>query len=202
MAFKTFTDGVPLPEGDLNDYLMRQVVITTTSGARPSSPTEGMTIYETDTDRLLIYTSATTGWVAPYNLPWGYMASNSSATAQTGISAVTDINGTEVTWTALATRRYKVVMSGAVYGGTPGDVVGVQIVDGAATLMRSWAAAITDANLVMNWQIETHATGISGSQTWKARLLRSSGSGVMATYTTGITNLAVVEDIGPSGAPA
>jgi hypothetical protein len=63
VAFKTFTDGVPLPEGDLNDYLMRQCVITTTSGARPSSPTEGMTIYETDTDRLLIYTTATTGWV-------------------------------------------------------------------------------------------------------------------------------------------
>ena len=202
MAFKTFADAATLPAADLNTYLMKQAVIVCTSGTRPSSPVEGMTVYETDTDKLLIYTTATTTWVPPYNLPWGYMTSASSATAQTGISSVTDITGTTVTWTALATRRYKVVMSGAVYGTTPGDVIGVQIVDGSATLMRSWAAAITDANLVMNWQIETHATGISGSQTWKARLLRQSGSGTMATYTTGITNLAVVEDIGPSGAPA
>ena len=202
MAFKTFTDGVPLPEGDLNDYLMRQCVITTTSGARPSSPTEGMTIYETDTDKLLVYTTATTGWVPPWNLPWGYITANSSATAQTGISAVTDMNGTAVTWTALAARRYKVTMSGAVYGGTAGDSIGVQIVDGATALQRLWSAAITDSNLVMNWQLELIVTGLSGSQEWKARLLRNSGVGVMATYTTGVTNLAVVEDIGPYGAPA
>lgn len=61
MAFKTFIDGNVLTETDLNDYLMRQSVIACTSGSRPSSPVEGMTIYETDTDLLLTYSGS--AWV-------------------------------------------------------------------------------------------------------------------------------------------
>lgn len=49
MAFKTFAPGV-LTSSDVNTFLMRQAVITCTSSTRPSSPSEGMTIYETDTD--------------------------------------------------------------------------------------------------------------------------------------------------------
>lgn len=59
MAFKTFAPGV-LTSSDVNTFLMRQSVITCTSGTRPASPNEGMTIYETDTDRALIYTG--TDW--------------------------------------------------------------------------------------------------------------------------------------------
>lgn len=55
MAFKTFTAGSVLTAADVNDYLMEQVVITCTSGTRPGSPNEGMTIYETDTDRIMVY---------------------------------------------------------------------------------------------------------------------------------------------------
>lgn len=60
MGFKTFNDGDVLTAADLNQYLMRQAVIECTSGTRPSSPVEGMTIYETDTDTLVSYTNA--GW--------------------------------------------------------------------------------------------------------------------------------------------
>ena len=49
MPFKTFTAGV-LTSSDVNTFLMQQAVITCTSSTRPSSPVEGMTIYETDTD--------------------------------------------------------------------------------------------------------------------------------------------------------
>lgn len=55
MAFKTFVDGNVLDAADLNDYLMEQAVIACTSATRPSSPNEGMTIVETDTDRMLVY---------------------------------------------------------------------------------------------------------------------------------------------------
>jgi hypothetical protein len=50
MAFKTFAPGV-LTSSDVNTFLMRQAVIVCTSSTRPASPNEGMTIYETDTDR-------------------------------------------------------------------------------------------------------------------------------------------------------
>lgn len=59
MAFKTFAPGV-LTSSDVNTFLMRQAVITCTSSTRPSSPSEGMTIYETDTDTLLTYSG--TAW--------------------------------------------------------------------------------------------------------------------------------------------
>jgi hypothetical protein len=49
MAFKTFAPGV-LTSSDVNTFLMRQSVIVCTAATRPSSPNEGMVIYETDTD--------------------------------------------------------------------------------------------------------------------------------------------------------
>lgn len=55
MAYKTFTAGEVLTASDVNTYLMKQSVIVCTSATRPSGPNEGMTIYETDTDQLLIY---------------------------------------------------------------------------------------------------------------------------------------------------
>jgi hypothetical protein len=57
MAFKTFAPGV-LTSSDVNTFLMRQAVITCTSSTRPASPSEGMTIYETDTDFLLSYSGS------------------------------------------------------------------------------------------------------------------------------------------------
>jgi len=65
MAFKTFTPGV-LTASDVNTFLMRQAVIVCTSTTRPAAPNEGMTIYETDTDRTLIYSG--TAWL-PVDFP-------------------------------------------------------------------------------------------------------------------------------------
>lgn len=58
MGFKDFAAGDMLAEGDLDNYLMRQAVIGCTSGTRPSSPQEGMTVYETDTDRIMVYSGS------------------------------------------------------------------------------------------------------------------------------------------------
>jgi hypothetical protein len=62
VPFKTFTTGEVLTAVNVNDYLMEQAVISCTSGTRPSSPNEGMAIYETDTDSLVIYNGS--AWVA------------------------------------------------------------------------------------------------------------------------------------------
>lgn len=50
-----------LASGDVNTYLMQQAVIRCTSSTRPSSPTEGWHIYETDTRKFLVYRSGS--WV-------------------------------------------------------------------------------------------------------------------------------------------
>jgi hypothetical protein len=203
VAFKTFADAATLPAADLNTYLMGQALVKATSSTRPSSPTEGSAVYETDTDKLMIYTTATTGWQPPWNLPWGYITSASSTTAQTGITTVTDMNGSTVTWTPVAGRRYKVTMNGVVYGDTVDDYVNVQMLDTSAAIARLFTSVITTSNAAMNWHLETIVSGLSGAQTWKARLLRNSGSGTMATYMSGgAATAAYVEDIGPSGAPS
>jgi hypothetical protein len=59
MAFKTFAPGV-LTSSDINTFFMRQAVIVCTSSTRPASPNEGMTIYETDTKLLRVYSG--TAW--------------------------------------------------------------------------------------------------------------------------------------------
>jgi hypothetical protein len=65
MAFKTFAPGV-LTSSDVNTFLMRQAVIVCTSTTRPASPNEGMTIYETDNDRVLTYSG--TSWNVGYQI--------------------------------------------------------------------------------------------------------------------------------------
>jgi len=61
MAFKTFTSGAVLTAADVNTYLAQQAVVVCTSTTRPSSPPEGMVVYETDTDALVTYQGA--AWV-------------------------------------------------------------------------------------------------------------------------------------------
>lgn len=58
MGFKLWNVREPLTSSDLNTYLSKQVIIVCTSGTRPSSPPEGMFIYETDTDRSAKYTGS------------------------------------------------------------------------------------------------------------------------------------------------
>lgn len=58
MAYKVFAPLEVLDAAEVNDYLMKQAVIVCTSGTRPSSPPEGMTIYETDTDSYRVWNGA------------------------------------------------------------------------------------------------------------------------------------------------
>lgn len=62
MPFKVFTNGVPLPASDLNDYLMEQSIATfPDSAARAAqlvSPTEGQMTYLADTDRHEFWTGS------------------------------------------------------------------------------------------------------------------------------------------------
>ena len=61
MPFKVFTVSEVLTAASMNDYLMEQVVIVCTSATRPSSPNEGMVVYETDTFVYSMYNG--TAWV-------------------------------------------------------------------------------------------------------------------------------------------
>ena len=106
MPFRTFADAEVLTAAWVNDYLMEQATVICTSGTRPSgvgAPIEGMTIFETDTDRFLIYNGSawirvgsvsSAGWTgchvqraATQTIP------NVTATAISWDSEVTDTDG-------------------------------------------------------------------------------------------------------------
>ena len=76
-----------------------------TSSTRPASPFEGQVIYETDTDKVLVYDGS--AWYPPENVAWGKVA-EASSTATTAFSAGTALEVLSVSPTITAGRLYKI----------------------------------------------------------------------------------------------
>lgn len=171
-----------------------------TSTTRPTSPETGTVIYESDTYKLLQYTTATTGWVPPWNLPWGFVAYAYNApptnTAMTNYTVVT----TNLTGVP-ANRRYKVT----------------------ATITSVGSPAITNPDLstdirfggVTITAVTSKAVGVFGSPGWfvnhNMTQITTTGAGGSITVAARVTlvgsnafvggcNL-IIEDIGPATNP-
>lgn len=214
MAFKTFTAGAVLTASDVNTYLAKQAVVVCTSTTRPSSPPEGMVVYETDTDRMLTYVSSTTGWVPPWNKPWGVVPTTSGGTsgygyvrltssAQSGIgTSNTDVTNATVTFTAYANRLYRVSAQADMNHATTIENAQLQVLlDGTAigtdAIGIQTAAAYNDRFA----RITTTFTTTAGSHTVKLQASVKSGTMTIQNATATPTIL-LVEDAGPVGAPA
>jgi len=202
MSIKVFADGSPLLASEINTNLMNQSVIVTTS-ARISMPAavEGMTVYETDTDKLLTYISTTVGWQLPWNMPWGVVGVSTGTTAATALttSAATISTLADVTWTAVANRRYRTTLYMPIISMSNASTLVGYITDGASAIKQQvnltvGAGADGPINCVL------YETVSSGSTTRRARGLVTAGTG---TVTASATNphFLMVEDIGPSAAP-
>ena len=76
-----------------------------TSTTRPTAPYEGQTIYETDTDKVLVWNNS--AWYPNWNTAWGQVAYNSRTSNLTNIGT-TPTEVTSVTFTAVAGRRYSI----------------------------------------------------------------------------------------------
>jgi hypothetical protein len=214
VAFKTFTAGAVLTASDVNTYLAKQAVVVCTSTTRPASPPEGMVIYETDTDKMLTYVSATTGWVPPWSNPWGVVTATSGGTsgygyvrltssAQSGIgTTMTDITNATVTFTATANRLYRVSAQADMNHATTSENAQVQVLlDGTAIATNAIAITTAGAYNDRFAVITTTFTTTSGSHTVK--LQAATKSGTMTIQNAAATpTILLVEDAGPAGAPA
>lgn len=89
MAFKTFAVGEVLEASEVNDYLMKQTVVVCTSGTKPSSPPDGMHIFETDTSAVRV--ALTSAWYQVYDLG-GWTSYTPTWTGATSNPAI--LNGT------------------------------------------------------------------------------------------------------------
>lgn len=201
MTIPTFTAGSVLTASQMNQ-VAKQVVVTCTSGTRPSSPPEGMTIYETDTDKLLAYTTSTTGWVPPWNMPWGTLAAISTTTATTSIgTSLTLLGGLTSTLTPTANRRLKISwLANMSTADTAARAKAVALTDGSGTQLQSWYVS-TDANLSYTGQGVHYMNSTGSSMTWQVRANISANT-CATNFTSTSPGILVVEDIGPNGAPA
>jgi hypothetical protein len=108
-SLEWYLDGVEL---DVLNYGVPQV----TSSTRPDFPATGKVIYETDTERLLIYDG--TEWTPPMNVAWGV---DDSVTSGVGLYTLT--SGNAATWTQSVTLRSdrKYLITGTITG-VPSDI--------------------------------------------------------------------------------
>ena len=197
MGIRTFVAGETLTAANINTYLMNQAVIVCTSGTRPASPVDGMTIYETDTDRQLTYDG--TNWLNPDNVAGGTLGYAQVIADQTGITTETDLTGLTVAVTVGAGRRIRVTASVLVYGSVVSDEFIVNIKEGATVLQRAGYDSLTGAGTSRPTSVERSVvlTPSAGSHTYKLSLLRNQGTGSL-TSSAGTTFPAfiLVEDIG------
>lgn len=93
MGYKLWGFEEVLASADVNAYLMKQAVISCTSGTRPSSPQDGMMIYETDTRFFRSWNSSDSSWnfVATNRKLWCRKGTDTGRASNTTPSADPDL---------------------------------------------------------------------------------------------------------------
>lgn len=187
--------------------------------ASPPSPlSTGLTWYQTDTGKLLIYYGATTGWQPPWQDPWGIVvataggtsgkgfATTTSSSSGAGAAGVQDWSGLTVTFNALNGRIYRTTVSGML-GGTnaSGSDIGELIIRNAAGTRLAGSRGIVNAigsiGTFEGRSLQYVESNISGSQRRRAGVFNVSAASAATVYGFADANhqaSIVVEDIGAS----
>ncbi len=201
--------GDVLTASRVNTYWMDQAIMKVTSGTRPTVAAQGgallagMSIFETDTGKFQQYTTGTTLWVPPWNLPWGELNSVQVVAPQTGIGAGTPtaLTGLTLTITVVANRKIKI--TGLVENFSPSVTLvgGLYVYDGGTggTLVGAYnftpTGASNDGAIIIVRTVPS-----VGAHTWALFANTSTGTMSMgaASGTTTRAGMIQVEDIGPN----
>lgn len=167
-----------------------------TSTTRPTTPFEGQMIYETDTDKLLIYNGS--AWNPPWNTAWGFIGSATKSSNQGSITTGSDVTGLSITFTAVANRKYKISTQGMMLSSSANDIFNWIINAGGSDIMlKSFIIPSTSFGVFTG--CETVHTPSAGSITYKVRAARNSGSSTGTVVAgSGYEAILIVEDIGPA----
>lgn len=194
------------------DAVVNPFVNAAARSAAITEPTTGMTTALTAANSLNgleVYNGVR--FDRPHNMPHGavinsagargvaFTTSNSATT-----TTATDWAGLTVTFTAVANRIYRTTVFGMI---TSDNAVGTDFAELVITNNGNTVLAASRA-VVQNLVIEGRSvvfieTGLTGSNVRKARLVRASGAGNVSGSASATRQASiVVEDLGPSGAPA
>jgi len=166
-----------------------------TSSTRPAVPFEGQMIYETDTDKVLVYNGS--AWYANWNLPWG-LVSVTSATAATGTFTTQVTTITAPSFTAIANRYYRISYYEPVLQYISGTVNVIEMtmkIGGVAFVfseVKISSATDNSGILTTTRTLTAGATVITGHL-----LATGGGTGNGYRAATAIAQI-VIEDIGPA----
>ena len=164
-----------------------------TSSTRPSAPYEGQMIYETDTDRVLVWNGS--AWYPNWNTAWGVVGHVTTAPGQT-VTTVTDMTGVTVSFTAVPGRRYKSTIQLEMYNQNANSLVDIGLADASSSNVRGWTVQMKDSGLQTPFLFTWVEGSLSGSVTRKVRFGRGFGNtGNVISF--GFQQL-TVEDIGPA----
>lgn len=179
-GFKDFANGVPLTEGDLDGYLMKQTVMYfATAAARTSgiaSPEEGMVTYRADDDVIEFYDGAS----------WVEVGGSGTSLDPTSASVATNQSTTSTSFTDLATAgpavtattdtEALVVIRARMYNSGVGRLCTMGFaVSGASTVAASDVDSVssgpfTNANDGMRAGVVVHVSGLTpGSNTFTCK---------------------------------
>jgi len=207
MAYYTFVNGNVLTASQLLVNLMDQAVVKCTNStvrdALPWTKVAGSTVYKQDTFELQQYTTGTTGWRPPWNMPWGVMGA-ARITSNQSTYVLVDTPGLSVgPVTYVANRRLKITAHGQILSSLAEGCV-VTIDDGSGQIhggnvyspTNNWASYWTSIHYV--------ADTTAGANTYKVRHGPSYGSSGQILMVAAATSpcILIVEDIGPAANPA
>jgi hypothetical protein len=130
-------------------------------------------------------------------LPKGKMGYVQVAANQAGITTITDLTSLTLTFTALASRYYKITGWCLIQSTVADDVFAVHITDGAGTQVQQGSQHLRVANATQVCAPQIVLQPGAGSKTYKLRMSRLVGTGTgtlaaTATYPAFI----LIEDIG------
>lgn len=172
-----------------------------TSTTRPASPYEGQMIYETDTDKVLVWNGS--AWYANWNAPWGFIDSVTSSSTQTLTGSMADVTSLSKSMSLVQNRRYKMTMT--LFVGVPASGVVMtdfRVVVGSTNLdtliMRGGDLTANRSQHIIGMNIHSY-TGSTGSVTIKGQALNATGGTVSLVSSSGFkAHEILVEDIGPA----
>jgi hypothetical protein len=159
-----------------------------TSITRPTTPYEGQVIYETDTDKILIWSGST--WQPPWNTAWGVLnVSTLAAGTSLSPSGITSIFS--VSYTHVANRRMRVTahFNGSI---SPATNTALRVRDSGTTIV--YQDYVSSAQ--PGYCVTTHTTSTGSSQTFTVELLYGTNPSSASVNSAGRA-LLMLEDIGP-----
>lgn len=180
------------------------VDVVCTSTTRPTTGLfQGMRIYETDTFATLVWTTATTGWRPPWNMPWGRVASTKITAVAGGYTGtVVDVTGLSVSVNFVAGRRYRIQIQSEVSSSVVADVGVMQLTDSSNTQLGRAVQYYSHGGAHTLHVLHEETAASSATVTRKARYSRALGSGTHQIEASATSpSWLIVEDIGPAANP-